>query len=81
MRASDTVVCLNGHVCCSGRPDSVSRDPEYLALFGRHVADALGIYAHAHDHHHDLTGEPVVEVEAEAEAVAKADQAAISDHG
>ncbi len=59
MRATDTVVCLNGHVCCSGRPDSVSRDPEYLALFGPRVAETLGIYAHDHDHRHDLAGEPV----------------------
>jgi len=59
MRATDTVVCLNGHVCCSGRPDSVSRDPEYLALFGPRVAETLGVYAHDHDHHHDLAGEPV----------------------
>ena len=59
MRATDTVVCLNGHVCCSGRPDSVSRDPEFLALFGPRVAENLGVYAHDHDHHHDLAGEPV----------------------
>ncbi len=59
MRATDTVVCLNGHVCCSGRPDSVSRDPEYLALFGPRVAETLGVYAHDHDHRHDLAGEPV----------------------
>ena len=59
MRATDTVVCLNGHVCCSGRPDSVSRDPEYLALFGSRVAETLGVYAHDHDHRHDLAGDPV----------------------
>ncbi len=59
MRATDTVVCLYGLVCCSGRPDTVSRDPEYLALFGPRVAATLGIYAHDHDHRHDRAGEPV----------------------
>ncbi len=71
MRATDTVVCLNGHVCCSGRPDSVSRDPEYLALFGPRVAATLGVYAHDHDHGHDLAGEPV----------AAPDPAKAPDHG
>jgi zinc transport system ATP-binding protein len=71
MRATDTVVCLNGHVCCSGRPDSVSRDPEYLALFGPRVAETLGVYAHDHDHSHDLAGEPVV----------APDPAKAADHG
>ncbi len=71
MRATDTVVCLNGHVCCSGRPDSVSRDPEYLALFGPRVAETLGVYAHDHDHRHDLAGGKVTEPD-EAPADAKA---------
>jgi zinc transport system ATP-binding protein len=73
MRATDTVVCLNGHVCCSGRPDSVSRDPEYLALFGPRVAETLGVYAHDHDHHHDVAGEPVTASHDEAEAAELAD--------
>ena len=73
MRATDTVVCLNGHVCCSGRPDSVSRDPEYLALFGPRVAETLGVYAHDHDHHHDVAGEPVAETENSADLAAIAD--------
>lgn len=34
MAATDEVICLNGHVCCSGHPDSVSVDPAYLQLFG-----------------------------------------------
>ena len=59
MASTDTVICLNAHVCCSGRPASVSRDPEYLALFGPRVAETLGLYAHDHDHRHELSGEPV----------------------
>lgn len=51
MSATDRVVCLNGHVCCSGLPDDVSTDPAYLELFGE-AASAVAVYAHDHDHHH-----------------------------
>ena len=34
MAATTRVYCLNSHVCCSGHPDAVSRDPEFLRLFG-----------------------------------------------
>ncbi len=57
MAATDRVICLNHHVCCSGRPEAVSRDPEYLALFGPDLARALAVYTHDHDHSHDLSGE------------------------
>ena len=33
MSATDHVVCLNGHVCCSGSPKDVARNNEYKALF------------------------------------------------
>jgi zinc transport system ATP-binding protein len=56
MAATDRVVCLNHHICCAGQPEAVSRDPEYLALFGPKAARRLAIYAHAHDHHHDISG-------------------------
>jgi zinc transport system ATP-binding protein len=66
MAATDRVVCLNRHVCCSGRPEAVSRHPEYMALFGPRAAASLAVYAHEHDHAHDLAGE-VVPQEAPAE--------------
>lgn len=53
MAATDEVVCLNRHVCCHGHPDTVSRHPAYLELFGRQVADNLAVYTHHHDHVHD----------------------------
>ncbi|HSV28647.1 MAG TPA: zinc ABC transporter ATP-binding protein ZnuC [Candidatus Omnitrophota bacterium] len=52
MAATDEVVCLNRHVCCAGHPESVSRHPEYLALFGPRVAASLAVYTHDHDHVH-----------------------------
>ncbi|MHA7879433.1 MAG: zinc ABC transporter ATP-binding protein ZnuC [Saccharospirillum sp.] len=54
MAATDEVICLNGHVCCSGAPESVTRAPEFLALFGPQQADALAFYSHHHDHRHSL---------------------------
>lgn len=58
MAESDTVVCLNRHVCCSGRPDSIQSNPEYLALFGGYAPD-LAVYHHHHDHSHDIAGNVV----------------------
>lgn len=58
MARSDRVVCINRHVCCSGIPQTVARDPEYVRLFGADAARAFAVYHHEHDHRHDLTGEP-----------------------
>lgn len=58
MAATDRVVCLNQHVCCSGEPEAVSHHPEYLALFGS-AARGIAVYTHEHDHAHDLRGEVV----------------------
>lgn len=57
MAATDEVVCLNGHVCCSGHPDQVTIDPAYLTLFGQQpVAPIIAPYTHHHDHQHCLDG-------------------------
>ncbi|WP_373187915.1 zinc ABC transporter ATP-binding protein ZnuC [Halopseudomonas sp.] len=60
MATTNTVVCINRHVCCSGHPEQVSTDPAFLALFGER-ASALAVYSHHHDHAHDLHGEIVDE--------------------
>jgi zinc transport system ATP-binding protein len=52
MAETDTVICLNGHICCQGSPQSVARSPEYLQLFGARAAATLAIYSHRHDHTH-----------------------------
>jgi zinc transport system ATP-binding protein len=56
MSATDRVICLNQHVCCSGHPEHVSNDPAYQELFGLEKVDALAVYAHHHDHVHDEHG-------------------------
>lgn len=55
MAATDRVYCLNGHVCCEGHPDHVSRHAEFQKLFGP-AASALAIYEHHHDHSHAPDG-------------------------
>ena len=57
MSATDHVVCLNGHVCCSGSPSDVAKNNEYKALFGEQAAQTLSIYEHKHDHVHSEEGE------------------------
>lgn len=52
MAATDTVICLNGHVCCRGTPQSVAASPEYRRLFGARAEGTLAIYRHHHDHTH-----------------------------
>lgn len=52
MASTDRVICLNGHVCCSGTPSSVASSPGYKALFGARNDEALAIYEHDHDHTH-----------------------------
>ena len=52
MAATDKVICLNGHVCCSGSPTAVASSPEYQELFGARAASTLAVYEHDHDHTH-----------------------------
>ena len=56
MTATDHVVCLNGHVCCSGSPIDVAKNNEYKALFGEQASRILSRYEHRHDHVHTDEG-------------------------
>ena len=55
MSATDRVICLNHHICCSGEPESVALHPEYQRLFGD-TKQSLAFYSHHHDHQHDIHG-------------------------
>ena len=59
MAATDTVLCLNRHVCCAGKPEVVSAHPAFLQLFGKQVSSEIAVYTHHHDHEHDLHGQVV----------------------
>ena len=56
MSATDFVVCLNGHVCCSGTPHKVVQDNKYRELFGDRASNILSLYEHKHDHTHSQDG-------------------------
>ena len=47
IKNSDQVICLNGHICCSGIPNEIMPNSDFSnALF------SLGFYTHNHDHKH-----------------------------
>jgi len=57
MATTDRVICLNGHVCCSGTPANVASSDEFKSLFGAHASPGLttpglALYEHRHDHEH-----------------------------
>jgi|TARA_B100002019_G_C21138082_1_gene531715 zinc transport system ATP-binding protein len=62
MSATDYVVCLNGHVCCSGTPIDVAKSDHYRELFGEKSSQLLSIYEHNHDHIHSKDGNIVKEI-------------------
>ncbi len=58
MAATDRVICLDRHVCCSGPPESVARDAAFLRLFGDRLARVVALYQHHHACRHDGGPEP-----------------------
>ncbi len=62
MRQTDQVLCLNGHVCCSGTPQTVMQSLDYQRLFGPLAfqegegasvfSEEVALYQHNHDHTH-----------------------------
>ncbi|MGC8119516.1 zinc ABC transporter ATP-binding protein ZnuC [Marinobacter sp. VGCF2001] len=59
MAATDRVICLNQHICCSGFPEDISTDPAFIDTFGHQVAESLAVYHHHHNHSHTLHGDVV----------------------
>jgi len=57
MAATDRVLCLNQHICCSGTPEAVTNDPGYRELFGPQAVQHLAIYSHDQNHRHEECGD------------------------
>lgn len=47
MRNSDQVICLNHHICCSGHPNELGKNQDFIQTLSN-----LGFYIHNHDHTH-----------------------------
>lgn len=47
MKNSDQVICLNKHVCCSGKPTELDTNPDF-----KNALSEIGVYLHHHDHKH-----------------------------
>ena len=61
--ASEQVICLNTHICCVGKPETIIQDPEYIKLFGTAL---FAPYKHVHDHEHDSI--PIVKKKGDKDA-------------
>jgi len=48
MKNSDQVICLNKHVCCSGKPGDLAGNKEFQTSLSN-----IGFYVHQHDHKHE----------------------------
>ena len=53
MRTTRRVICLYHHICCEGEPETISRHPRFVELFGGGMSRMLKVYQHAHSHTHD----------------------------
>lgn len=53
MASTRQVVCLYHHICCSGEPQAVTKDPEFVSLFGHDMANMMAVYQHSHNHTHE----------------------------
>jgi zinc transport system ATP-binding protein len=47
MKNSDQVICLNRHICCTGRPNDLEKNQDFLKTLS-----SIGFYEHHHDHKH-----------------------------
>ncbi len=52
MSSSKKVICLFHHICCSGKPEIVAKDPKFIEIFGEDMAKMMTVYHHTHDHSH-----------------------------
>ncbi|CAL4043157.1 zinc ABC transporter ATP-binding protein ZnuC [Buchnera aphidicola] len=54
MARTDEVICLNQHICCSGTPEIVCKNSEFISIFGVSGIKNFALYRHEHNHHHDF---------------------------
>ena len=52
MSSTKKVICLSNHICCSGEPSTITKDPEFSNLFGHDFANMMSLYKHDINHNH-----------------------------
>lgn len=53
MAISKQVICLYHHICCHGKPQTITKDPKFISIFGDDMARMMAYYNHRHDHSHN----------------------------
>ena len=53
MSSTKKVICLSNHICCSGEPSAITKDPEFISLFGHDFAEMMSVYRHDYTHAHE----------------------------
>lgn len=51
MAKTDKVLCINKQICCSGRPEDVASNPEFISMFNYRGMEQIGIYRHYHNNY------------------------------
>lgn len=54
MSSTNKVICLNGHICCEGKPSEIEKNTDFETMFQKRKR--LAFYAHRHDHTHTQDG-------------------------
>jgi zinc transport system ATP-binding protein len=49
MVSTKKVLCLSNHICCSGKPQQIAQDPEFISMFGKDMANMMAVYQHNHN--------------------------------
>ena len=53
MAESKKVVCFFHHICCSGTPKHVSKQPDFVKFFGKEYLEQVAVYHHSHGIEHE----------------------------
>ncbi|MFP3014686.1 MAG: zinc ABC transporter ATP-binding protein ZnuC [Arsenophonus sp.] len=48
MAKTNKVLCINKQICCSGRPEDIALNPEFISMFSHCEIKQIGIYRHYH---------------------------------
>ena len=62
MASTKKVLCLSNHICCIGKPQQITKDPEFISMFGKDMANIMAVYQHSNEtekvqHNNIITGE------------------------